>query len=134
MGRFRFLQVLVGGLDDANATCPYRSGEGINLPTKGILNMTADTASATGTVAIDNERVRVTHWHIPVGAATGHHRHAYDYVIVPVSAGRMLLKEATGDRFFDLTPATPYFKGEGVEHDVVNAGDIPIHFIEIELK
>ena len=89
---------------------------------------------ATGTVAIDNDLVRVTHWHIPVGGATGHHRHDHDYVIVPVSAGRMLLKEPAGDRFFDLTPATPYFKTEGVEHDVVNAGDAPIHFIEIEIK
>ena len=37
---------------------------------------------ATPTVFIDNERVRVTEWRFAPGAATGWHRHEYDYVVV----------------------------------------------------
>ena len=40
---------------------------------------------AQPTVQIDNETVRVTEWRFTPGAATGYHRHAYDYVVVPMT-------------------------------------------------
>jgi quercetin dioxygenase-like cupin family protein len=42
---------------------------------------------------IDNNRVRVTRHRMVPGAHTGRHRHAHDYVIVPVTDGRMRLAE-----------------------------------------
>ena len=88
----------------------------------------------TATVLIDNERVRVTRWRFAPGAATGWHRHEYDYVIVPLTDGTLRLVEPEGERNSDLTIGVPYFREAGVEHDVVNANDYEFTFIEIELK
>ncbi len=44
---------------------------------------------ATSKVFIDNERVRVTEWRFAPGAATGWHRHEYDYVVVPMLDGKL---------------------------------------------
>jgi quercetin dioxygenase-like cupin family protein len=89
---------------------------------------------ATPTVLIDNESVRVTRWHFVPGAATGWHRHEYDYVIVPLTDGRLELVEADGNRHSELRVGEPYFRGAGVEHDVVNANDHEFTFIETEVK
>jgi quercetin dioxygenase-like cupin family protein len=89
---------------------------------------------ATPTVLIDNESVRVTRWHFAPGAATGWHRHEHDYVIVPLTEGRLELVEAGGTRFTELRVGEPYFRETGVEHDVVNANDHAFTFIETELK
>ena len=89
---------------------------------------------ATPVVLIDNERVRVTRWHFAPGAATGWHRHEYDYVIVPLTDGRLELVEPDGRRFTELRVGEPYFRETGVEHDVVNANDHEFTFIETELK
>jgi quercetin dioxygenase-like cupin family protein len=88
----------------------------------------------TATVLIDNERARVTEWRFAPGAATGWHRHEYDYVIVPLTDGTLELVEPEGNRSSDLTTGVPYFREAGVEHDVVNANEHDFRFIEIELK
>ena len=36
---------------------------------------------------VDNAEVRVTEWQFEPGAATGHHRHEFDYVVVPLVDG-----------------------------------------------
>lgn len=92
------------------------------------------TEQAAATVLIDNERVRVTRWQFAPGAATGWHRHEYDYVIVPLTDGTLELLEPDGDRHTQLETGVPYFRETGVEHDVVNANDYEFTFIEIELK
>ena len=92
------------------------------------------SAAATPTVLIDNERVRVTRWHFAPGAATGWHRHEYDYVIVPLTNGLLELVEPDGRRPSELRVGEPYFREAGVEHDVVNANDYEFEFVEIELK
>lgn len=92
------------------------------------------TVRANATVLIDNERVRVTRWHFPPGAATGWHRHEYDYVIVPLSDGKLRLLESDGIRYSELKVGEPYFRETGVEHDVVNANDHEFTFVEIEIK
>ena len=92
------------------------------------------TGQATPTVLIDNDRVRVTRWRFAPGAATGWHRHEYDYVIVPLTDGRLALVEPEGERDSDLAIGAPYFREAGVEHDVVNANDFEFTFIEIEVK
>ncbi len=88
----------------------------------------------SATVLIDNERVRVTRWHFAPGAATGWHRHEHDYVIVPLTEGRLKLLEPDGDRYAELKTGEPYFREAGVEHDVVNANDYEFAFIETEIK
>ena len=89
---------------------------------------------ARATVLIDNERVRVTEWRFAPGAATGYHRHEYDYVVVPMTTGKLLLKALGGDHEADLTQGVPYFRNVGVEHDVINTNDFEFAFIETELK
>ena len=86
------------------------------------------------TTLIDNDRVRVTRWDFAPGAATGWHRHEHDYVVVPLVSGELQLEEAGGKRIAELTTGVPYFREEGVEHDVVNANDHDFSFVDIELK
>ena len=90
---------------------------------------------ATPTQLIDNDRVRVTEWRFRPGDATGQHRHEYDYVVVPVTTGDLLLKEPDGDRVARIELGKPYFREEGVEHDVINPSESDeIVFIEVEMK
>ncbi len=93
-----------------------------------------ERAKATSRVFIDNERARVTEWRFAPGAATGWHRHEHDYVVVPLLDGRLELIEPDGTRISDLRKGVPYFRGAGVEHDVVNANDFEYLFVEIEFK
>ena len=90
--------------------------------------------SAQPTVQIDNDSVRVTEWSFAPGASTGYHRHEYEYVVVPMTTGKLLLDEPTGKRYAELKTGVPYTRPAGVEHDVVNANEFPFVFIEIELK
>ena len=83
---------------------------------------------------IENEHVRVTQWRFAPGQATGWHRHEFDYVVVPLTDGRLKLVEGDGERYTELRTGVPYFREVGVEHDVVNANDHDFTFIEIELK
>jgi quercetin dioxygenase-like cupin family protein len=90
---------------------------------------------AVGTTQIDNPRTRVTEWRFAPGAATGYHRHEYDYVVVPQTTGRLKLTGPDGvETFAELTAGQPYFRQAGVEHDVVNANDHEFVFIEVEFK
>ena len=69
------------------------------------------------------------------GAATGWHRHAYDYVVVPLTTGWLKLVEpGGGERFAELTLGVPYYRGAGVEHDVINANEFEFAFVETEIK
>ncbi len=86
------------------------------------------------TVLVDNDKVRVSELRFASGAATGHHRHEHDYVVVPLTAGRLLSVDAAGESHRDLTPGGVYFREAGVEHNVSNAAAAEVVFIEIELK
>ena len=89
---------------------------------------------AVATVKIDNERVRVTEWRFAPGETTGFHRHEYDYVVVPMSTGRLASTGPAGESVADLVTGQPYFRPDGVEHDVRNANPFEFTFVEIELK
>jgi quercetin dioxygenase-like cupin family protein len=82
---------------------------------------------------VDNAQVRVTEWQFEPGAATGHHRHEFDYVVVPLVDGLLRLIAAGGESNAELRKGVAYFRNAGVEHDVINAGDKPLAFVEIEL-
>ena len=57
----------------------------------------ATRAAAIPTVQVDNEVVKVTEWRFAPDAETGWHRHEYDYVVVPVTDGRLRLETPDGD-------------------------------------
>ena len=85
------------------------------------------------TAQIENARTRVSQTRLAPGQATGFHRHAHDYVIVPITSGTLLLKEVDGERTAALEKGVAYFRAAGVEHDVVNAGDAEVVFVEVEI-
>jgi len=82
---------------------------------------------------IENARTRVTRYRLAPGGSTGHHRHAYDYVIVPVTSGRLRVVADGKEIFADLTQGVAYFRESGVEHEVFNAGPGDMVFVEVEL-
>jgi quercetin dioxygenase-like cupin family protein len=89
---------------------------------------------ATSTVQIDNDRVRVTEWRFPPGTSTGWHRHAYDYVVVPMTTARLRILTGTGEAAGELVTGQAYFRSAGVEHEVVNDNPFEVVFVETELK
>lgn len=95
----------------------------------------AGRAQATHAVLVDDDRVRVTRWDFAPGAETGWHRHGMDYVVTTLTPCHMLLEEpGGGSRRADMEAGIAYRRGEGVEHNVVNAGEAPMAFVEVELK
>lgn len=96
--------------------------------------MAGQRPAASSTVQIDNDRLRVTEWRFAPGAATGHHRHEFDYVVVPLTTGQLRLVEPDGERVAELTAGHSYYRDAGVEHDVINASPGEFAFIEIEIK
>ena len=92
-------------------------------------------ATATPVVHIDDDRFRVTEWQFAPGAETGWHRHGHDYVITAITDCPMLIEEPGGGMRRVLVAAgTAYRRSEGVEHNVVNDGTVPMSFVEVELK
>jgi beta-alanine degradation protein BauB len=90
--------------------------------------------SAKATQLVDNERVTVTEFRFQKGQNTGWHRHGHDYVIVPMTDGKVKLETAAGTSFAEMKKGSPYFRNEGVEHDVISENEFEFSFIEIELK
>ena len=94
----------------------------------------ASRPQETATVRLETGRVKATEHAFVPGAETGWHVHAYDYVIVPLTDGRLLLEEPDGvTRCADLKAGIPYAREAGVEHNVVNAGDGEMRFLEVEI-
>ena len=89
---------------------------------------------ATPMVRLDDGRVVATEWQFTSGAETGWHIHGHDYVIVPLTDGTLLLEEP-GDvtREASLKQHVPYARRAGVEHNVVNAGNGDLSFLEVEI-
>lgn len=89
---------------------------------------------AVPTVQVDNERVIVTEWRFAPGAETGFHRHGYDYVVVPMTTGALLLQTPEGEVTSQLVAGRAYSRPAGVEHNVINAHEGECVFVEIEIK
>lgn len=90
---------------------------------------------ATATKLMEDDKVRVTRWDFDPGAETRWHRHEMDYVVTTLTPCSFLLEEpGGGTRRVDMEAGSVYRRDEGVEHNVVNGGDQPMSFIEVELK
>lgn len=96
--------------------------------------MTGGAAKAQVDRQIDTARTRVTRYRLAPGASTGAHRHEYDYVIVPVTSGRLRVVADGKEVFADLASGISYARPAGVEHEVFNAGSGEMVFVEVELK
>lgn len=92
-----------------------------------------DRPLAISTVQIENELIRVTEWRFPPGTSTGSHRHAYDYVVVPMTTAHLRILVAAGETTGDLVLGQAYFRSAGVEHEVVNDNPFEVVFVETEL-
>lgn len=92
--------------------------------------------TAQATTQIENDRVIVTEWRFAKrGDNTGWHRHAHDYVVVPLFDGVLEIDLGNGERVqAQMQNGVPYYRELGVEHDVINANDFECAFIEIELR
>jgi quercetin dioxygenase-like cupin family protein len=90
--------------------------------------------NATSSPQVENDRVIVTEWRFEPGADTGHHVHALDYVVVPLTTGTLRLVEPTGVRDVQLQAGVSYSRSAGVAHNVVNVNEFEFRFVEIELK
>jgi quercetin dioxygenase-like cupin family protein len=88
---------------------------------------------ATSLVQVQNDRVIVTEWRFAPGADTGHHVHAHDYVVVPLTSGVLRLEEPAGVREVRLEAGVSYARAAGVAHNVINANAHEFRFIEVEL-
>lgn len=97
--------------------------------------MCAESGTAIPTVVIENNRVKVTEWRFrKKGDNTGWHRHAFDYVVVPLFDGLLEIDLGNNERVqAQMQNGVPYFRTLGVEHDVINGNDFECAFVEIEL-
>ena len=83
---------------------------------------------------VETPEVKVTEVRLEPGATTGRHRHGYDYVVVPLTAGTLRIVAAAGESTIALSPGVAYFRKAGVDHTVYNGGAAPLAFVDIELK
>ncbi len=97
--------------------------------------MCSKSGSALPTVMIENDRVKVTEWRFKKrGDNTGWHRHAFDYVVIPLFDGVLEIDLGDGEKIkAHLQNGVPYFREIGVEHDVFNGNDFECAFVEVEL-
>ena len=76
------------------------------------------------------EGVWVTEWAFEPGAATGWHRHDFDYVIIPVIGGVVEIEDGAGKRTpFEMVAGVSYFRKAGVAHDVINGPGGELRFV-----
>ena len=90
---------------------------------------------AVATQLVDDDQVRVTRFTFAPDAETGFHTHGFDYVITAVTDCAMRIAAPDGVTRDVLVPAgDAYRRDAGVAHNVINAGDMPMVFVEVELK
>ena len=96
--------------------------------------MDVSRTKASSEVQLDSERFLVTKWVLSPNSETDWHRHNYDYIVVPLSDGRLSLETDKGEKVSMLKKGESYARRKGVEHNVINKSHSEISFIEIELK
>ena len=96
--------------------------------------MTDSRPKAVSKLLEENTRVIVTEWRFAPGAETGWHRHGHDYVVVCLTAGKLLAETSTGNVETELRFGQAYARPVGVEHNIVNSGDGEFAFVEVEIK
>ncbi len=93
-----------------------------------------DRTAAPHVILHEDDNSRIIHYVIKPGEQTGWHKHEYDYVVVPVLDGDLVITGAEGESRSSLKTGVSYFRRAGVEHDVKNGNPYEFAFIEIEMK
>lgn len=92
------------------------------------------TIPAVPTVQRDDADVRITRWDFPPGAVTGQHTHGFPYAIVMLTEAVLRVDNGSAVTETRLAAGEAYHRPAGIEHDVMNGGDAPMAFVEIEFK
>ena len=67
---------------------------------------------------VETDRAIVTEWRFAPGAETGWYRHAHDYLVVVLTAGKLMQETANGEIVTDMASGQSYARNAGVEHNV----------------
>lgn len=89
---------------------------------------------AIPTTQINNDRAIVTEWRFAPGTETGWHTHGHDYIVVPMTNGMLHLETPEGLKEFELVAGQSYTREAGVHHNVINASQHEVIFVEIEIR
>ena len=90
---------------------------------------------ATANIQIDNNLVTVTKYLFKPGQETGMHKHLYDYIVTPITDGKLLIIDKNGNKSnYSLIASHSYFRKAGIEHNVINNSRQELIFIETEIK
>jgi quercetin dioxygenase-like cupin family protein len=89
---------------------------------------------AAATLLCEDARSRVIRYDFNPGAETGWHIHHMPYVVVPLTDCEFLIESAAGESRVSQKAGAAYTRDKGVEHNVVNGGNEPMSFVEIEMK
>lgn len=92
------------------------------------------TVPAVATLLAEDGRAKVTRWDFEPGATTGWHEHGMDYVVVVLSDATMAYEVDGVVTQAEVKAGQSYIRPAGVKHDVKNAGETRLSFIEIEIK
>ena len=100
---------------------------------------TAAPVDSVGTeLLFENEAVRVWSMRLQPGESSPYHRHLLDYVFVYMTPSQLTLKGHPTDTGNTVDFEDGYVEyinvGDGIEHQIVNAGDIPHRQVIVELK
>jgi quercetin dioxygenase-like cupin family protein len=89
---------------------------------------------AVPTILQEDDVVRITRWDFSPGAVTGWHQHEWPYFVVLLTDARMCIHD--GDKVTELNfiAGHSYRRPAGIKHDVMNGGETPMAFVEIEVK
>ena len=60
--------------------------------------------------------------------------HRNDFVVVPLTAGQLLLTNRDGEQTVELEAGRSYFREKGIEHNAVNESAREVALLEIEIK
>ena len=93
-------------------------------------------ALRTSEVDFEDDRIKVNRLTFAAkGDETGIHVHDFDYLVVPLSGGDLVVTAADGStRDLHQEPGVTYTGVIGTTHNVTSASDKPVVFIEIEFK
>ncbi len=89
---------------------------------------------AVATVQVSNEHFIVTEWRFAPGAETGWHTHGFNYTVVPLTNGDLLLETPDGFINAPLVAGQSYARVIGVHHNVINNSSHEVVFVEIESR
>ena len=82
----------------------------------------------------EDDVVRITRWDFAPGAVTGWHQHGWPYFVVLLTESRMRVDDGEKVTELSFSAGHSYMHPAGVTHDVMNGGDKPTAFVEVEVK